>query len=308
MLREFLEIYNRLILGSSIAIKEKRQFVDYIVWLKKQSQDMDEKFWRDYLGDLNFPNIRNNIFKEKRAVGQCQSLQFKMPKAMECKVKEFIVKSQVTLASVIYAIWALWIYKSKGIRDVVFGITVSGRPAELTGIEEAMGVFINTVPLRIKISPVQSFYSLARKIHEFMIRMKEYENYPLSKIKACSGIAGDKELFDTIVVMQNYPINKNVSEALDIDIYKSYDYTDFKVVMGVLVWESVLFDIRYCPDIIKKKHVQEIQRFTLSILQKISANQAENTIESFCESILDKKVTIIEELKQLKEIDIDEIF
>ena len=175
MLKEFFTNYNQLIDGKMIQHQEKRQYKDYIKWLRAQPQEMYQEFWRNYLA--GHKGKKDNFSQLQKKVGQCNSYQFILPNDIERKIKDYLAQTQVTLAALIYSMWALWYYKEESIDDVVFGVTVSGRPAELAGMESVMGVFINTIPLRIKINPSQSLSSLISDIHKNMIQIKRYETH-----------------------------------------------------------------------------------------------------------------------------------
>ena len=107
--------------------------------------------------------------------------------------------------TLIQATFGVLLGRLTGRDDVVFGVTVSGRPAELAGVEQMVGLFINTLPLRMRLSPE---LTLAELLHDTQARQSAllaYQHIGLSEIQQAAGIG---ELFDTLLVFENYPVDR----------------------------------------------------------------------------------------------------
>jgi aspartate racemase len=89
--------------------------------------------------------------------------------------------------------------------DVVFGVTVAGRPSEIAGIESMVGLFINTLPLRIKLSPSQPLLELLKQVQDSQSRLIAHQHLGLAEIQQ---LAGSGALFDSLVVFENYPVER----------------------------------------------------------------------------------------------------
>ena len=89
--------------------------------------------------------------------------------------------------------------------DVVFGITVAGRPPEIAGIESMVGLFINTLPLRVKLAPDKPVGDLLSELQDGQSRLMAHQHLGLAEIQ---GLVGLGELFDTLVVFENYPVDR----------------------------------------------------------------------------------------------------
>src|SRR6185369_6929678 len=112
-----------------------------------------------------------------------------------------------TLNTVIQAAWAILLSRYSGERDVVFGTTLSGRPPDLTGVERMVGLFINTLPMRVEVRPDEPIPTLMRRVQERLSKMREYEYSPLTNIQGWSEVPRGSRLFDSIVVFENYPLD-----------------------------------------------------------------------------------------------------
>src|SRR5262249_40138839 len=112
----------------------------------------------------------------------------------------------VTLNTVIQTAWGILLGRLTGRDEVVFGVTVAGRPPEIAGIENMVGLFINTVPLRIALSPQTPLRELFREVQEGQSRLMAHQHLGLAEIQR---LVGAGELFDTLTVFENYPVNRS---------------------------------------------------------------------------------------------------
>ena len=111
----------------------------------------------------------------------------------------------LTLNTVIQVAWGMLLGRLTGRDDVVFGVTVSGRPAEIAGIESMVGLFINTLPLRLKLAPSMPLSDLLRQTQDSQSQLMAHQHVGLAEIQQLAGLG---ELFDTLVVFENYPVDR----------------------------------------------------------------------------------------------------
>jgi non-ribosomal peptide synthetase component F len=185
-------------------------------------------------------------------------------------LNEIAMKNQVTINSLFQALWGILLQKYSGRDDVVFGAVVSGRTPEVTGIENMVGLFINTVPVRIKKQDSQLFAQLIRETQTREIKSKSYEYALLAEIQANSALRGN--IFDHIVAFENYPLQGVMKEAeggnepgLRITGIESEDQTnyDLNIMVGPGKCLAVKFNfnaLAYEEDFIKRlaAHLEEI--------------------------------------------------
>src|SRR5207244_2261934 len=111
----------------------------------------------------------------------------------------------LTLNTLMQAIWAILLGRLTSHNDVVFGVTVAGRPPEIAGIESMVGLFINTLPLRIKLPASKSLRELLRDVQDGQSSLMAHQHLGLAEIQNLTGLG---ELFDTLVVFENYPVDR----------------------------------------------------------------------------------------------------
>ena len=101
--------------------------------------------------------------------------------------------------------WAILLGRVTGRDDVVFGVTVAGRPPEIAGIESMVGLFINTLPLRVKLPADKPLAALLAELQDSQSRLMAHQHMGLAEIQSQAGLG---ELFDTLVVFENYPVDR----------------------------------------------------------------------------------------------------
>src|SRR5262249_14600787 len=118
-------------------------------------------------------------------------------------LKQLGRRAQLTLGTIVRGAWALVLSRYTGARDVVFGETVSGRPPELPGVESMVGLFINTLPVRVDVDPAQRLGDWLAALQERQAEQRQYEYSPLHRVQAWSGLPAGQRLFDTLFVFEN---------------------------------------------------------------------------------------------------------
>ncbi len=149
LLREFLDSYHRLSNGIDLQLPEKTSFKSFIQYLQMQRKEQQKEFWSRYLEHFHAPSILK-ITNNMTAGTGIKKVELNVPTERFAQVEAFCRSHNVTLASLLYTVWGLLLKRYTNSQDVVFGTTVSGREAQVDGIEEMVGLFINTLPLRLK--------------------------------------------------------------------------------------------------------------------------------------------------------------
>ncbi|MFC2146223.1 condensation domain-containing protein, partial [Acidobacteriota bacterium] len=152
ILDEFFNAYEDLVQKRTPIIPVKNQFKEYIKWLKIQDKNKQKKFWHEYLSGIE----NHTELAVKTKTGNKQGMHatgkyhMRLSREYKNKIEVFVKKHKITLAALFYSTWGILLQKYNNSDDVLFGTTVSGRSAKLEGIEDMVGLFINTLPLRVK--------------------------------------------------------------------------------------------------------------------------------------------------------------
>lgn len=255
ILEEFLRTYDNLDARKPLAIPLKNKYKEFVRWLKNRDKERDGKFWRDYLRGFNTPakfpgvlsilSMRGSKREERAGVGRC-NLTFPQPFVDE--MNEFVKERRMSLASLLYSAWGILIQKYTGSDDIVFGTTISGRPPEINGIESIVGFFTNTLPLRINTHAAQSSLELLPEVERALKIRDEFVYTSLLEIKRNSEIDAKENLFDSIFVLENYPIDsflKEKNSAIYIDKYSIFYLTNYDLSVVVSTFGNFSITLTY---------------------------------------------------------------
>ncbi|WP_434711740.1 non-ribosomal peptide synthase/polyketide synthase [Pseudomonas sp. D3-27] len=206
LLGEVLQRYS----GQSVAVSGGR-YRDYIAWLQRQDAAVSEAFWKPLLQRLEAPTrLADAVAKPTDAgVGYGDHVQV-LDEALTRRLEAFARASKVTVNTLVQAAWLLLLQRYTGRETVAFGATVAGRPADLPGIEQQIGLFINTLPVIASPRAEQSLDSWLQAVQAQNLALREFEHTALLDIQRWAGQGGDA-LFDSLLVFENYPI----AEALE---------------------------------------------------------------------------------------------
>ncbi|GAA3544167.1 hypothetical protein GCM10022222_29790 [Amycolatopsis ultiminotia] len=204
VVRELLALY-----GDEDALPTPRPYRDYLAWLTKQDNDAARKAWRDALSGVDGPTLLAGGSTAETGAAPQRHDTVLDPATTEALVR--LARQQgVTLGNLLYTAWAVVLGASTDRDDVVFGGVVSGRPTDLAGVESMIGLFVNTIPVRVRIRPGEPVTTLLRRVQAEQNAVLEHHHVSLAEIQRDAG-AGT--LFDTLVVIENYPVDPDSIET-----------------------------------------------------------------------------------------------
>src|SRR6185295_13417022 len=171
-----------------------------------------ETYWRELLRGFSDPTplfgtIPSAIHQTRYAEQEIQLFE-EFTTALSAKTR----RHELTLNTVTQGVWGLVLSRYAGVNDVVFGATVSGRPPALPHVESLVGLFINTLPVRMRVSANESLVSLLKKLQRQQLEMREYEYSPLVQVQSWSEVPRGP-LFESIVVFENYPVDASLNNG-----------------------------------------------------------------------------------------------
>lgn len=234
LIQEVMETYEGLRRGEVLTLKPAPSYRAYIQRLSQQDLAASEKFWREYLhGVSETTRLPERTTPHEADHAPFGELRLDLPAATLRGLEQLARSNSVTLNTVIQGAWALLLARYSDSDNVVFGVTVSGRPAELMGSDEILGVFINTMPLRVRITPIDRLGEWLQRVQGINVELRHYESTPLVQIQGWSQIPRGASLFDSVLVFQNYLLDSAVQEygrtfgieAVDVEGWTNYPLT-----------------------------------------------------------------------------------
>ncbi|MCK4763299.1 MAG: hypothetical protein KAW12_13965, partial [Candidatus Aminicenantes bacterium] len=229
ILREFFAAYEVLAAGKEPQKPVKTKFKEYIKWLKDRDQAEQEKYWKNYLAGFDAPTVLSVKRPGGGEVDAAGNFKTRLAKDFRAKLEAFAKEHKVTPASLLYTAYGILLQKYNNSADVIFGATAAGRAAKIKGIEDMVGLFINTLPLRVESESGEKIADLLKKVNKAVQKREQYESTPLVDIKAYSPLDSTEELFDSIVVIENYPLDAAAlqSSRLSIEFYSMFEMTNY---------------------------------------------------------------------------------
>ena len=259
-------IYEMLCKNQRPFLPPTKPFRNYIAWLKKQDLDIAEKYWRKRLAGFSAPTPFQVDRNDSTAAIRYGESKIELSTSTSAALQQFAQQSRVTLNTVVQGAWALLLSRYSGQDDVVFGNIGSGRPLDLPGVEKMVGMFINTLPVRVKLSHEQHLVTWLQAIQQRQLETRRYEYSPLVKVQQWSDIAPGLALFDSIVVFENYPVREAAAQhSLQIRNIQYRELSNYPLAILIYPGErlrilTIYNSNRFEPDTVARllNHLQTI--------------------------------------------------
>lgn len=233
-------------LTTSLGVEQSPyRYRDYIQWYQSQDINKCEGFWRNYLSGFYTPT---RIAVGDRAPTEAGMDDFEehihvVEGPIYSKLTSFGRKHQLTVNSIMQAAWSLLISRYSGEKDVIFGAVGSGRPADLEGVESIVGMFINTLPIRVKLTD-QAVLSWLNSLQSDQVEARQFEYAPLARIQSWSEVASGNPLFESLLVYENYPVSNsardNDKEGIVINDVIAFEQTNYPITLVMVPTQDSL--------------------------------------------------------------------
>ncbi|MCU1686683.1 MAG: hypothetical protein JWQ81_7422 [Amycolatopsis sp.] len=200
LMRELITLYAG---GCDVdALPEVRPYRDYLGWLAGQDVTAAQDAWRSALAGVVEPTRVSALAATQPVLPE--TVTVRLPRALSAELADRARGLGLTLNTVVQGAWAMLLGRLTGRRDVLFGAVNSGRPAELDGIESMVGLFANTLPVRVVLDPARSFAETLETLQAQQFGLTAHQHLGLVEVQQLAGIG---ELFDTVVMFQSYPMD-----------------------------------------------------------------------------------------------------
>ncbi|MFV2179828.1 amino acid adenylation domain-containing protein [Actinomadura sp. LOL_011] len=234
-------------------------YKNYLAWLARQDRDAAEDAWRLALDGVDGPSL---VAPEAaaRAPRPPERTTTELDRRTTRRLTRAARRHNVTLSTVLQGAWGLVLGRYLGSRDVVFGATVSGRPPELPGIEQMIGLFINTLPIRVRFRPDEPLSALLERLQAEQTDLLAHHHLGLTDVQRAAGHGG--ALFDTMTVLENYPFDPASMEGslngVRIAAADSYDATHFPLSFVAAPGEELSLRLHFRPDVFDRDVVEAL--------------------------------------------------
>ena len=275
LVKELFEVYYSLKKGVDIDINEIYPYSNYSKWLSSLGRKEAAEYWEKYLeGYSKKVSVPNGSAIQNVEGYKQQNLNFVIGEEQTEELTRIANKCQTTLSTVIQAIWGVMLQKYNNTEDVVYGTVVSGRPSELAGIETTIGMFINTIPIRVKCSGQEKFSTLVSGQQRLSTMSERYSYYPLVEIQSHSQLR--RGLFDHILVFENYPMDKEVKSIIESEIelvdVEVFEQTNFNFNILIVPGKNLKILFKYNAFVYEENFLRMMEGHFREVIKHVTEN------------------------------------
>ncbi|MGW6724868.1 amino acid adenylation domain-containing protein [Nocardia sp. NPDC055029] len=260
LMKELLVLYATN--GDAAVLPPVRPYRDYLEWLTRQDRAAAERAWSEVLAGVR-PTVLAPELTWPPASGDGFGLcEFELDTDRTGELTAFAAAAEVTPNTVFQTAWGLVVAASTGSDDVVFGATVSGRPPHLDGVGDMIGLFVDAVPVRVRIDATGTVGELIRAVQAEQASLLDHHHLGLGAIQRVAGLG---ELFDTMLAFESFPVDvdglRQAGAALDdlsVDDLRGADHTHYPITILVFLGARTQVQIKYRRDLVADATAQAV--------------------------------------------------
>ncbi|MDJ0347494.1 amino acid adenylation domain-containing protein, partial [Streptomyces sp. PH10-H1] len=255
LVRELFHLYAHR--GDDRTLPRVTPFRYHLAWLARQDRAAAQEAWRLALAGVDEPT-RIAPAGSGIPAGPPGRAAVHLPESETAALTAAARQYGLTMSTVINSLWGLLLGRLTGSDDVVFGTTVSGRPAEIPGIETMVGLFLSTLPVRVRLDPSASLLALLRTVQEEQLGLMPHQHLGLAEIQRA---AGHSELFDTLTVFENFPVDPAALElpgGLSVAGVSSTDATHYPLTLLGIPGPRLELRLSYREDLFTHRQAQAL--------------------------------------------------
>ncbi|MGI0116123.1 amino acid adenylation domain-containing protein [Zooshikella sp. RANM57] len=256
LFKELFTLYQQGSHPQSDSLSPIAPYRAYIAWLQQQSSEHAAAYWRHYLAGFTTPTVLPlaHLLPTTAEEQAQQETGLTLSTTLTEQLQQLAQSQQVTLNSVVQAAWGLLLSRYSGEQDVVFGSTRSGRPDELPDVEHMVGLFINSVPIRLQLTDNPSLADCLQQLHQVQVSHDQYSYAPLVDIQRWSEVGSGYGLFESLIVFENYPLDESLNQQQS-DLSGQFiigqviagEQTNYPLSLLVLPGKQLHFKLLYQP-------------------------------------------------------------
>ncbi|MED4613161.1 plipastatin non-ribosomal peptide synthetase PpsC [Bacillus subtilis] len=272
VIKDFLHIYQALGKGQFPDLPPVQPYGTYIKWLMQQDREEAAEYWKKRLQHFEKASPLPKR-TDQMSDGTLQQITFTIPEKETSELQKIAAACGATLNTVFQALWGIMLQKFNRRDDAVFGSVISGRPSELKDVENMVGLFINTIPIRVQ-SDFLSFSDLVSGMQKDMTEAEAYSYFPLYDIQAQSALK--QELIDHIIVFENTPTQQEIEElnqagSFDFSVkdFEMEEVTNYRCSVKVIPGRTLYVRIHFHTGAYQPNMMSEIKDYLLHMISDV---------------------------------------
>ncbi len=238
VIRDLLKTYESLLQGHAPDLPPVPPFREYISWLRRQDASGAEAYWKRTLQGFTVPTPIGGDRRDRigRDVSNYEEHSVRFSTELTDALRNTAAAARVTVNTLMQGAWALLLSRYANEEDVLFGTVVSGRPDSLEGVDRMVGMFVNTLPLRVRVDDRESTTRWLQALQQDQVERQRHEHSPLWEVQRLSDVPAGVPLFETLFVFENYRVvglTDALRDGLKVDLTPPFDRTGFPLMLLV---------------------------------------------------------------------------
>ena len=286
LLHELLDLYEAIRIGREPAAGPSRPFRDYVAWLDEQDEEPAQAYWRGALQGLTAATpigLDEHAAHGRGSASEAAAeRQIRLAADVTGALQALARSGQLTLSTLIQGAWALLLSRYSGRSDVLFGVTVSGRPPELAGVESMVGMFINVLPLRVGVTEESHLVPWLRALQAQMVELRRFESIPLARIRTWSDVPPGMPLFESVVIVQNLPFVASLQERADrlgIEAARYLERTHYPIALTALPGAELALKIGFDARRVDPTLIERALGHLRNLLEAMAADPQQRLVD-----------------------------
>ncbi|MCW4351912.1 amino acid adenylation domain-containing protein [Hoyosella sp. YIM 151337] len=275
LLKDLLTLY--VLDADPTHLPDVRQYRDFLAWLAEHDPEESLRAWQAALSGIDEPTTLAPLNQARQHDVRSREIEHAFSEAETQRLQEVARQLGVTLNTAVQVAWATVVAAQTARQDVVVGATVSGRPPQLAGVENMVGLFINTVPVRISLDPAETLADLLTRVQSEQAAMLDHHFLQLADIQRAVGPGAQ---FDTLTAFESYPVDQ-AGLTTETDLagmrvtgFDGEDAAHYPIGVVSSVDTKLNIRFKFFPDLFEEEQIRALASRTVSVLEQIVADSS----------------------------------
>ncbi|MBA2582533.1 MAG: non-ribosomal peptide synthase/polyketide synthase [Bacteroidetes bacterium] len=276
LLQEFMELYRAKKAGRAARLSKPIPYSTYIKWLEKQDKKSASEYWKEYVAGYEGQTVLPELSKTSKSAYQRAQVSLKFDTETTAKLEGLAKKNGVTLNTLLQACWAILLQKYNSSDDVVFGAVVSGRPTEIDGVESMVGLFINTLVVRVACGEDETLSQLLKKMQQQAGASDAHAYFPLAEVQSFT--TQRQNLINHILVFENYPLQQELQQISDpesgytIGDVELFEQTNYNLTVMIMPGKEIAVHFDYNAAVFSTVVMDQLKTHFFAVVTQALAN------------------------------------
>ncbi len=278
LFKEVFALYESFHRGEDLRLDTPRPFRDYIVRLKQRALADAEPFWRRLLQGFTTPTSLLPHLAPAGAADQDErheALKVRVATELTTALASLAQQQRMTVNTLAQAVWALLLNRYTDEQDVLFGVAVAGRPADMAGVEAMIGMFMNTLPMRLRVPPDAWALPWLHEVRALQIEIEQYDYSPLVEVHGWSQVPRGTPLFESMLVFQGHIGADSLLDqrsSVDIRDVRFVEAVNYPLVVDVVLGVAPSLNVLYRARRFDSGTIMRMMRHFTHLLTEMAAN------------------------------------